>query len=93
MYLGWLYPPNQPGNVILPPPPPPPGLRESKVTQARAHSAGSTLKHPQRPTLPAYLPPELPVGATLGGDQQGGSALSQVPQQLRLQVLHHALGL
>lgn len=40
-----------------------------------------------------HLPPELPLGTPLGGDQQGGLALGQEPQQLRLQILHHALGL
>lgn len=68
-----------------------PKAQRERVTRARAPSP--TLNHPQRATPPAYLPAELPLGAPLGGDQEGGSALCQVPQQLWLQVLDHALGL
>lgn len=71
---------------------PAPGFRESKGL-TKAHSDSPTLDHPHRPALPAYLPSQLPLGATLGGDQQGGGALCQVPQQLRLQILDHALRL
>lgn len=37
--------------------------------------------------------PHCPLGASLCGGEQGGHALGQEPQQLRLQILHHALGL
>lgn len=88
-FVLWLHPPNQPRSVILPPHP---RAQREQVTSTGAHNANH-YEHPHWPTLPAYLPSQLPLGATLGGDQQGGSPLCQMPQQLRLQVFYHALGL
>lgn len=89
-YLVWLHPLNEPGSVCNSTAP---RFWRGKVANKEHRNAHPTLTHPNRPALPPYLPSQLPLRAPLGGDQQGGRALSQVPQQLGLQVLHHTLGL
>ena len=89
-YLVWLHPLSELGSVRNSTAP---RVRRGQVANKEHHSAHPNLTHPNWPALPPYLPSQLPLGAPLGGDQQGGRALSQVPQQLGLQVLHHTLGL